>query len=329
VQSRHLPSVHRLSSLAPILVLLLFFAIPISVRSDFLLDILLTGFLFAYLGSAWNIVSGFTGQISVGHAFFYGIGAYATMLTYTRIGLSPWLGLLLGGLLSALTAVILGYPLFRLRGRYYILATWAVAEILRLTFVASKEFTGGAMGLWPRVVPDSWWHFQFHASRAPYYNIILLLLIACLILSWKIRYSSLGRNLLAVREDEDAAESLGINAFRCKQIALAISGFLTAVGGGFYAQYSLFIDPDTVISGQVSVDILFPAVLGGTGTVYGPCVGALLLLPVYWVLRVFLGHTPLHIVIRGILLIAIVLLMPSGIVGTVSKRLERQRRNTT
>jgi len=301
----------------------LLFGVPLFITSDFILDVFLMSFLFAYLSSAWNIIGGFTGQISVGHTFFYGIGAYTTMLTNLRIGLSPWFGLLIGGLLSAFLALTLGYPLFRLRGRYYVLATWAVAEISRLIFLAAKEQTGGAMGLWPPVYPDSWWHFQFHASRVPYYNIMLILLLACLVTSWKIRYSRLGRNMLAVREDEDAAESLGINTFRYKQIAIAISAFLTAIGGGFYAQYSLFIDPDTVMSTQISVDILFPAVLGGIGTVYGPIVGALLLVPAYWFLRVTLGYSNLHVIIRGVLLMLIVLLMPFGIVGSILDRFSK------
>jgi branched-chain amino acid transport system permease protein len=259
----------------------------------------------------------------VGNAAYFGIGAYTTIIVYLTFAISPWLGILIGAAFASAFALAIGFPLFRLGGRYFVLATWAVSEIFRLTFKNTKA-TGGAKGIWVPVVKESWWHFQFHTSRMPYYYILLIFLILYLIICWKIRYSSLGLNLMAVRDDERAAESLGINVFKYKQVALTISAGMTAIIGGFYAQYQLFIDPDSAFLTQVSIDILFPAVLGGLGTVNGTLLGSVILFPVYWILRVFLGYSPIHLLIRGILLMIIVGLAPSGIIPSIFKRLKPQ-----
>ncbi len=301
--------------------LVLAFIVPLLTDSDFVLDIFITIFLYASLGTAWNILAGYTGQISVGNAAYFGIGAYTTVIIYLTFAISPWLGILIGAAFAAAFAIAIGFPLFRLGGRYFVLATWAVAEIFRLTFKNTKA-TGGAKGIWVPVVQESWWHFQFHASRAPYYYILLISLILFLFICWKIRYSTFGLNLMAVRDDEKAAESLGINVFKNKQVALAISAAMTAIIGGIYAQYQLFIDPDSVFLTQVSIDILFPAVLGGIGTVNGALLGSVILFPVYWILRVLLGYTPIHLMIRGILLMIIVGLAPSGIIPKIFKQLK-------
>lgn len=298
--------------------------IPMLTESHVVIDVLFFTLLYAFLSTAWNIQSGFCGQYSVGHAAFLGIGAYTTAILYTRMGISPWLGLWVGAGMAALFALAIGFPTFRLRGYYYILATLAVAEVLR-TFFLAWDFTGRSLGIAYPLTRDSFWDLQFHTSRAPYFYIMLAFLICSVLISHWIRYSKFGLNLLSIREDEDAAQSLGINPFRHKMAATALSAGLTGIGGALLAQFNLFIEPDTLMSLHVSADILLPSLVGGIGTVWGPVAGSFILQPLSWFLRLGLGSDVIHIIIRGILLMVIVAIIPRGVVATVIEKYVRPR----
>ncbi len=303
---------------------LLLAMIPFLTTSDFILDIFIMTFLYAFLSLAWNIQAGFSGLISVGHAAYFGIGAYTTAILYLRTGTTPWIGLLLGAGIAVLFSVVIGFPTFRLRGHYYILATLAVAEILR-TFFLFWDFTGKSGGLLYPIVPDSLWHFQFHTNRLLYFYVILGFMIIGIFIATIIRKSQLGLYLLAIRDDEKAAQSIRINTFKYKMIAAAVSAALTAVGGAFYSQFTLFLDPDTTMSIILSADIMLPSLIGGLGTIIGPMVGSFLLTPMAWILRWAFGGQVLHVILRGSLLMLIVALIPKGIVGTVTDYFIRPR----
>jgi len=294
------------------------FIVPVLTNSHLILNILIMVFFYAYLSLAWNILAGFAGQYSLGHAAYLGIGAYTTALLYVRTGMIPWLGLLVGAALAALFALGISYPTFRfgIKGYYYILTTLAVAEILRRIFLY-WDLTGRADGVRYPLKPDSFLLFQFHMDRTPYYYIMLVFLILILFISYIIRNSQFGLHLLAIRDDEDAAQSIRINTLKCKLIAAAISAALTAVAGAFYAQYTLFIEPDTTMSLFISIDILLPSLMGGTGTIAGPLIGSFLLTPLAWIFRIAYGAEVLHMIIRGVALMIIVALIPKGIAGTV------------
>jgi len=301
-----------------ILFFIILFIIPVLTDSRLILNILIMVFFYSYLSLAWNILAGFAGQYSVGHAAYFGIGAYTTALLYLRTGLIPWLGILVGAALASLFALGISYPTFRfgIKGYYYILTTLAVAEILRRIFLY-WDLTGRADGIRYPLEPDSFWLFQFHWDRTPYYYIILVFLILCMFISYIIRNSQFGLHLLAIRDDEDAAQSVRINTLKCKLIAAAISAALTAVGGAFYAQYTLFLEPDTTMTLFVSIDILLPSLIGGVGTTAGPLIGSFLLTPLAWILRIAYGAEVLHMIIRGVVLMIVVALVPKGIVGTI------------
>jgi len=304
------------------LVYLLFFSticvIPF-IASSVVIDILIFCILYAFLSTAWTIAV-YAGPYSIGHAAYFGLGAYSTALLYTRLGISPWIGILVGIAISSSFALAISYPVFRygIKGYYYTLTTLAVAEIMRTIFL-SWDITGRAVGVWYPIVPDSLWHFQFHTSHAPYVFIGVAILILGVFTANAIKKTRLGLAFSATRDDEDTAQSVGINTLRHKLTAVAISAALTSIGGAFFAQYTLFIEPDTSMAMFVSVDILLPAVVGGVGTVLGPLIGSFLLTPLIWILRIAFGSEVLHLVIRGAVIIIVVLFAPEGIVGTLSK----------
>jgi branched-chain amino acid transport system permease protein len=298
--------------------------IPILIRSHFILDLFFLTFLYGYLSLAWNIQSGFCGQYSVGHSAYFGIGAYTSGLLYTKMGISPWLGLLAGAGIAVMFSLVIGVPTFRLKVQYYVLATIAISEILRIYFLIS-EFTGASRGVWYPLVHDSMWDFQFHESRVPYYYIALVFMIMGTLISILIRKSRLGLHMLGTRDDEEAAQSIGINTFGCKMVASALSAFLTAAGGVLYSQYTLFIDPFNTVTTVVSLDILLPSIVGGIGTVAGPMLGSFLLTPTVWLFREFFGSDVYHIVFKGVFLMLVVHLIPRGIVGTLMSKFVRPR----
>jgi len=283
---------------------------------------------FAYLACSWNLMCGYVGQISFGHSVFCGIGGYVSVLLLTNVGLSPWIGMLVGGVAAAILAVIIGYPTMRLRGPYFALTTIAVAEVIRIWVENTDSAFGiqikGAEGLSVPLLGTNWSMFQFD-SQIPYYYIMLGLLIIVVLMTWMMERSRLGACLKAIRGDRDAAESLGINPARYTLIAFAASAFMTAMAGSFYAQFIRFINPERNMGIELSIDMALMSIIGGQGTVAGPVIGALFLAPVSELTRVYLGSSlpGLHLVIYGLVLIVAVLYLPKGLLHPLRKLLHR------
>lgn len=300
--------------------------LPIVIRDPFYRNVLVLTLLFAALGQAWNILSGFCGQISLGHALYFGIGAYASSVLYSRYGVSPLLGMWVGGASAALVAAVVGVPCFRLRGHYFVIATIVIAEIGYLACLNWK-FVGAAMGVYLPVNQESLWHFQFRSRLAYYYSALVLAAILWLASLW-IRDSKWGYYWRAVKDNDEAAESLGVRIFRSKVAAAAISACATAICGTFYAQYVGYIDPDSTMTFPLSVRISLGAVLGGIGTLWGPALGAALLTPLAEFTRTYLGGSGhgIDLVIYGVLIMGVAIARPDGVSGVIQAAWKRRRR---
>lgn len=296
-------------------------AFPLVVTLPFPRHVVLTIFLFGALAAAWNILAGYCGQISLGHAVFFGIGAYTSTMLVRLAELTPWLGMVAGAAIAVAVSQVIAYPVFRLRGHYFAIATIAVGEIVQ-TLMLYWDWVGGARGLSvPIRRPDSLLNLQFHDSRAAYYYIALgLLLLALGVTRWLER-SRHGYYFRAVREDQEAAASLGVHVALEKHRAMAVSAALTAMGGTFYAQYVLFVTPEAVFGLPLSILIALVAVLGGVGTLWGPVLGAAVLVPLSEGTRVWLGGTgkALDLLIYGALIVLIAVFQPAGLMGFVRR----------
>jgi len=287
----------------------------------YFLEILITVMLFGYLGAAWNILGGYAGQFSFGHAAFFGIGAYTSTLLFLRLGVSPWLGMLVGGVLATAFGLAAGYLSFRygLRGPYFSLVTLAFAEMLRVVAVNTKA-VGSSLGL---VIPSreaAPWQFVF-GGKLPYYYVILAMAVAALWITRRIERSKLGYSLQAIRENEEAAEAAGVDALGMKLRAMAISSFMTALGGTFYAQYFAYIDPAITFGPSVSIQGLLQAIVGGAGTVIGPVLGAFVLTPVSELSRAAMrGRAGVDVMVYGLILILVISFLPRGLMGWARAR---------
>jgi branched-chain amino acid transport system permease protein len=303
-----------------VLVLALLLVIPLTVGSPFVYHLFILICSYAALASAWNIVGGFAGQLSLGHAVFYGVGAYTSTLLMIKLGVSPWIGMLVGACLSSIVAVLISWPCFRLRGPFFALATIAVLEVVRLMAINQHDVTGGAAGLGvPLKLGVEWMLFR---PRWPYLLIAFGFLIITLAASWKIKNSRLGYYLIAVREREDAAHAVGVNSVKVKLIAVVLSAFLTSLVGSFHAMYLTFIEPGSMFSLDMSIQIAMFALIGGLGTVSGPLIGTLLVLPLAELARGWLGDmgSGVHGLVYGIVLVVVVLTIPQGLVGRFGAR---------
>ncbi|MFO1167195.1 MAG: branched-chain amino acid ABC transporter permease [Rhodoblastus sp.] len=295
--------------------------LPLVVKDVYLQNVLVLTLMYAALSQSWNILSGYCGQISLGHALYFGIGAYATMLLFSKFGVLPWFGMAAGGLIAALVAAAVGYPCFRLKGHYFVIATIVIAEAGYLLML-NWDWAGAAMGIEVPVRGDSWAKFQFARSKLPYFYFALALAFVAWLVTWMIEDSRWGFWWRAVKDNAEAAESLGVVVFRSKMAAAAVSAFLTAIGGGFYAQFVSYIDPESVMSFQFSLLMALPAVLGGIGTLWGPAVGAAILIPITEVTRSYAGGTGkgFDLIVYGLLVMGIALGRPEGIVGAFTAR---------
>ncbi len=303
-------------------VLALFVLAPAGIRGEYYLHVLANILFFAYMACAWNIVSGYTGQLSLGHSALGGIGGYVSTLLFIYLGLSPWLGMLVGGVGAVLVGVAIGYPCFRLRGPYFTLTTIAFAEILRIWVENTEEFMGlelrGAQGLLVPLKGNAPLLFQFD-SKVAYYYIILIMLVVVALVTWWMEQSRMGFYLKAIRADQDAAEALGINSTRYLLSAMALSSFLTAMGGSFYAQYFRYINPERNMGLDFSIEVALMGIVGGQGTVLGPILGAFLLTPAGEISRSLLGGKlmGLHLVIYGLVLVLAVMFLPKGLIQPI------------
>lgn len=290
--------------------------VPFVVRDVYMMNVVILTILFAFAAQSWNILGGYCGQVSLGHGLYFGIGAYATFVLLSKFGISPWIGIPAGGLLSALIAYIISWPFARMKGHYYTIATIVVAET-GLVLITNWEFVGGALGIQLPYGPDSWATLQFGRSKGPYFYVALSLAMAAWLICWMIEDSRAGYWWRAVTSNPEAAQSLGVNVLRSKMAASAVSGALTAVAGGIYGMFVSYIDPASVMGFHVSLLIALPSVLGGIGTLWGPALGALILIPIGEVTRSYAGGTGsgLNLMIYGVLLMGISLLRPEGLIS--------------
>jgi len=285
--------------------------VPVVVRADYTLQVLFRVFLFAALGLAWNLVGGYTGQLSLGHAAYFGVGAYGLAL-FSKLGAPNIVAVLLSMVVAILFATLIGAVSFRLRGPYFALSTIAFAEVLRLVAKNLPNVTGGDVGIQVPLLFT-------HASIISFYLSAVLLTAAVLgITVWIVR-SRLGYYLMAIREDEDTAMSVGVNATKYKLIALLLSSAFTALGGALYASLFLYIVPDQVLSMDISSEVAIVAMLGGAGTLIGPLVGSLILESSAEVFKNIFQEA--HLLIYGVLIMLVVLFLPKGIVGTLMQKL--------
>lgn len=273
--------------------------------------------LFGAMGQAWNIVGGLAAQMSLGHAAFFGIGAYTSTLLLVRTGLSPWLGMMAGAALAALAAVLLSIPTLRLKGHYFALATLAFGEVARVVAGAWEHLTGGPQGISVPFAPDSLAAFQFKATR-PYYFIMLGALVLVSLVFLAVSRGKLGYRLRAIRANQDAAEVVGIGTFRAKLTASVISAALTAALGTCYAQFNYFFDPETVFGlAPISIRVALISIVGGNGTLWGPIIGAAFLIPAEELTNHYFGAQVAGIsqLAYGLLLILVILVEPRGLVA--------------
>jgi len=295
--------------------------LPLFVSSGYALNAIIMTLYAAALGQAWNILGGFGGQFSFGHAVFFGTGAYAMAVGQVKAGLNAWAALPAALALGAAVGALVGALSFRygLRGSYFALVTLAFAEVFRI-LANTFDFTGAGVGL---MVPLATSIADLQpASRAGYLWLILALVLAGLLVSWWLKHSRYGAWLQAVRDNEESASALGVNAFRVKLAAIMVSGSLMAAGGAFYVQYLHYIDPHIAYGPGVSVEALLGPIVGGLGTVWGPLLGAGVLHLLGETTRGLMGDAPgINLVVYGIVLILMVTFLPSGIIGLFRRRL--------
>jgi branched-chain amino acid transport system permease protein len=290
--------------------------LPLAGPSTYVLGFLLLLFMYAALAASWNIVGGFTGYLSFGHAAFFGLGAYTTALLLFYLGWSPFLTFPLAGALAAGFALIVGYPCLRLRGPYFSLITLVLALALN-TLALNLPFTQGATGLFLPFPP-----VDIYTNHVIFYEAMLgLMLLATLTLRW-IDRSKLGVGLAAIRADEDVAQALGVNATGLKLLAFVLSAFLTGMVGGIFAYYQSFLDPTFVLATAISINIALMALFGGRASWLGPLLGAAVLTLVNESLVVSVGAQPARIAF-GLLLMLVILFMPEGLMALAPALMRR------
>ena len=280
--------------------------------------------LYAIAASAWNIIGGYAGQVSVGHVVFFGCGAYAAMGGYTHFAWSPLLGIPVGAAIAVAIAAVIGVPSLRLAGHYFSMATIALAETARL-IVTNTHWLGAAVGLSGPTVPRNVFDLSF-VSALPYYYIFLVVLAITLFITWWMTSSRMGFYLRAIKDSERAARSLGAPAARTKLYAYMLSAGLTAVAGALYAMMFGFVDPESGLGILISVKILIMAALGGAGLLFGPLVGAAILVPLEELSNSLLGGkgAGLTFVVYGAIIVLIARFQPGGILDLANRLLARR-----
>lgn len=300
-------------------------ALPLVVNSNFAMDILIRILLFAFIGTAWNLLGGYAKQFSLGHAAFFGLGAYTSTLLQIDLGVSPWIGMLAGGVVGMLASLPIGWVCFRLKGPYFTIATIATAQVLMLVFLKMRDFAWGAEGTTIPNLGNAPLMMQFEGKTPYYYTVLVLLLIALAITAW-IERSRLGYYLVALGEDQDAAEAVGIDVPRVKRDIYMLSAFLTALAGTFYVQYIYFIDPNTAFNFDVSIKAALVSIVGGVGTLFGPLIGTLLLETTSALLQSSLGNQAgVQVTVYSVILMAVILWRPTGIMGYLLEMRARHR----
>jgi branched-chain amino acid transport system permease protein len=294
--------------------------LPAFVSSGFVLNLAIMVLYSTLLGQAWNVLAGFGGQFSFGHALFFGTGAYASAALQVHLGMNAWLALPIAIACGAAAGALVGAVSFRygLRGSYFALVTLAFAEVFRI-LANSVEFTGSGVGL---LLPlkESGANMQF-SGKTGFLYLILALTLAGFLASWWLKHSRFGAWLAAVRDSEDSAAALGVDVFRVKLAAIVLSAALMAAGGVFYVQYFHYIDPHIAYGPALSVEALLGPIVGGLGTVFGPLLGAAVLQTLGEITRNLAGDAPgVSLVVYGVALVGMVTFLPRGIAGLIARR---------
>jgi branched-chain amino acid transport system permease protein len=295
---------------------------PLVVRDAYLLDGLVLILLWGALSAAWNVAGGYAGQVSLGHSAFFGLGAYSAALLGTRWGLSPWVGLLAGVALSTAAGLAIGYLANRLRGPYFALATIAFSQVLLIVASRWRGFTQGSEGI-PVPFRPGLWGLGF-ADKAIWVYLVLSVAVVLYLVQCYLEGSRRGYQLAAVREDEDAAQAVGVASRRLKVVAVAASAALTSVCGTLWAQYVGFVDPFYVFSVDLSVRFALGAIIGGIATALGPFLGACLITMLETYLRATFGGigaglVGIYLIIYGCALIVVVRFAPRGLIGWLAR----------
>jgi len=296
---------------------IIFLIFPLVIRSSYYQHLVIIIFMWVVIGSSWNLLAGYTGQVSFGHAIFFGVGAYTAGILATKLGISAWWGMVFGGFFSMLIGLFVGWVCFRLRGPYFALATLAGGEIIRLIATNWESLTDGMVGILI---------IQTFKSKLPYYYIAFALALACVYTIRLIMESKWGYYFVSIREDEDAAASMGINTTLYKNVSLLVSSFFTGMAGAFYMNYMAFIDPEVVFSLHfISIMAILVGIVGGVATIWGPAVGAFVMIGLQETFRSsFFGLAPkwtsqAHALVFGLLVIFVIMFLANGIVGDWDK----------
>lgn len=313
------------------IVLAILLALPLITKNNYVIHIAVQMFFFGYLGQSWNLMCGYTGQLSFGHAAFFGLGAYTSTLLLLRLGVTPWIGMLAGALLAALLGLGIGAVSFKYgaRGVFFAFITMAIGEIMRLLTLYWDRLTNGAEGL---LIPLAGQNLAMlsvtRENRFIYYYIMLAMLVGCTLLAYKIRKIRFGYYLLALRENEDAAEMIGVDVFRYKLSAVAVSGFLTALAGTFYAHYYQHFEPQDVFGIPVSFNMIFPVIIGGGDYMLGPILGSIILTFFEEGSRAIMPQTMhgFHRILYGVIIVLVIIYLPNGLMELFSGRTARGRR---
>ncbi|NYT77473.1 branched-chain amino acid ABC transporter ATP-binding protein/permease [Alcaligenaceae bacterium] len=306
-----------------VILLAIMLLIPVVMGSSFWTNLFVLLFVFAALSVAWNIVGGYAGQLSLGHAVFYGIGGYTSTLLTQNFGIVPWIGMFVGAAISGVVAIIISYPTLRLKGPFFALATIAILEVVRLLVIHEESWTGGSSGIsLPLNIGWAWIVFR---EKINYVYIAFFLFIMVVWASWYVRKSRMGHYLIAIREREDAAKAVGIATAKMKIRAAVISAMLTSVIGTFHITYLTFVEPASAFSLELSIQIAMFALIGGLGTISGPIAGAFLVLPIAELARGWLSSVGngMHGLVYGIILVVVVLTIPHGLAGAFGPRVEK------
>lgn len=303
------------------IVVAVFAALPLIgvLPSSYTEHVLILIMLYGSMAQAWNVIGGYCGQTSFGHSVFFGIGSYGAAMAVVTYGLSPWPGALIGALLAAGVAAVISGPCFKLKGHYFAIATFAIVEIFNRLFMV-WDWIGGALGLDYPLVDEGWMNFMWYDSKKGYYYGALILMVFVFGVVRKMEKMRFGYYLQAVREGQETAESLGVNSTRVKLSAMALSAFLAAICGAFYAQYNLRVDPPMVMSLDMSMKFVLITILGGLGTFWGPLLGAAVLIPLQEYSRAFIGGMGggVDLMIFGLIIVLVMVKQPRGIMGILN-----------
>jgi branched-chain amino acid transport system permease protein len=314
------------TALILILVLASIAAFPYLVRSPYFIHIGTLIFIWSFITTSWSYMGRF-GLVSLGHGAFLGLGAYTSGLLFNFYGLSPWMGMILGGLAAVLLAMVIGYACFRFGviGDYFALVTLALGEVVALTIIAFRDITGGSLGFTLKSKGTSFIYLQSEQKIHFYYLSLGFLILALLVWKW-IDRSRMQKALRAIGEDEIAASTLGIGIIRYKMMVTMISAFMTAVGAVLYAQYITYLNPHTLSGVAPSLEIAFKAILGGMFSLWGPTVGTALIVSLEEYFRVAYGSTfvGLSQIIYGLALVLLIIFLPRGIYGTLQDAFKKK-----